>query len=559
MASGSKVLYEKNDYSNNWSLVSFYAGEGLIESEANEIAIEKGQANNELETMNRNEQIVEECPDNITKNTRECDIRKIQQEHFPKEVAKEQTNLARSLQLFMDENNILRCKGRLSRTDWSYEKKFPILLPRNCEYTYRLVQKIHEENYHSGVSHTLSKVRENYWIPKGRAQIQRCLRRCQKCVQHGGGPFKLPPVPSLPPERVTYTRAFSYIGLDYLGPIKVEKEDRTLTKHWICLFTCMAVRAVHLEVVKNLTAEEFLLALRRMIAARGVPVFITSDNATQFKLSAEVLTGPYCLKNNISWKFIPELAPWHGGFYERLVALVKRCLKVTAEKHLLNENQLVTIIKEVETVINTRPLTYVGTEIEHVLKPIDFLTPGAIIRVEASEQENFERGTLTKTDLIENWKRGQTILKEFIEMFINQYLPSLRERWIKNKEGRIKSNRVPKVGDIVQIKGDSTNRLCWKIGKIVSLEKGHDNEVRAAKVNIEGKSFTRSISHLYPLEIEESEEEDTQDQINSNDEVIQETEEGISKSKQRCRRSAAERAMGRIKSWTKQLFVLDQN
>lgn len=101
---------------------------------------------------------------------------------------------------------------------------------------------------------------------------------------------------------------------------------------------------------------------------------IVSDNAQTFKLTSEVLTSNYCIQNKIHWKFIPQLAPWHGDFYERLVGLVKHCLKRTLEKHQLNNSQMKTVMKEVEAVVNTRPLTYVGAELDIVLRPADFLS-----------------------------------------------------------------------------------------------------------------------------------------------------------------------------------------
>lgn len=112
--------------------------------------------------------------------------------------------------------------------------------------------------------------RERYWIPQGKAQVVKILRRCAQCVRHGGGPYKLPSTPALPPEQVNYSEPFTYTGVDYLGPLYVDT-NQGKAKRWVALFTCLAVRAVHLEVVNDLTAEECLLALRRFVATRGVP------------------------------------------------------------------------------------------------------------------------------------------------------------------------------------------------------------------------------------------------------------------------------------------------
>lgn len=119
-------------------------------------------------------------------------------------------------------------------------------------------------------------------------------------------------MPDLPEERVKLHQPFTFTGLDYFGPLFVK--NTVSEKRWVCLFTCLTIRAIHLEVVKDLSAEECLLAIRRFVAVRGIPCLIISDNASQFKLTADVIISDYCIKNNVRWKFIPELAPWFGGF-----------------------------------------------------------------------------------------------------------------------------------------------------------------------------------------------------------------------------------------------------
>ena len=125
-----------------------------------------------------------------------------------------------------------------------------------------------------------------------------------------------------------------FVGLDYLGPINVKAK--------VCLFTCLTVREIHLEWVTDLTAVQFLSCLRRFVSCRGRSELIISDNAPQFKLTStqwkqvfydkDVLN--YVAMNGIRWNFTTALAPWQRGFYERLVGMVKRCLrKVTGRKH----------------------------------------------------------------------------------------------------------------------------------------------------------------------------------------------------------------------------------
>lgn len=441
--------------------------------------------------------------------TEVSEIKEIQAKHFPEELAGKETSLRRNLGLFTDEDGILRSKGRLQYANWTYDKRYPILLPHNSPHTDRIIMKTHTDNYHVGAAHTLTIIRQNFWIPQGKRRVLSVIGKCTQCIKQRGGPFKLPPTPALPPERVNYTEPYTFTGVDYLGPILVNTKTGT-EKRWVCLFTCLAVRAIHLEVVRDLTAEEGLLALRRFIATRNVPTVITSDNATNLKLMSEVMTQPYCINKKIKWRFIPQLAPWFGGFYERLVGMVKVCMRTTLQKHLLTDNQLNTIVKEIEAVINSRPLTYVDEELDHILKPSDFIAMGRTIAIETNSDGPLPEGTQAKKDLVNSWKKGIVILDEFKKMFIDRYLLSLRERYShSHKQPRCTSKLEPSVNQIVQIKGDTKNREDWKVGKIISLVKGTDNRCRVAQVKVGDKVFTRSLAQLYPLEMEDEASNET--------------------------------------------------
>ena len=111
----------------------------------------------------------------------------------------------------------------------------------------------------------------------------------------------MPKMAPYPPSRIEESSPFTYTGLDYLGPLYV-KLNRVTQKVWVCLFTCLAVRAVHLEVIHDLSAQQFVLCLRRFIARRGKPKEIISDNASQFKLAKSTVEEVGSLQ---------QLAPTH--------------------------------------------------------------------------------------------------------------------------------------------------------------------------------------------------------------------------------------------------------
>ncbi|VDN02074.1 unnamed protein product, partial [Onchocerca ochengi] len=184
------------------------------------------------------------------------------------EITEEQIN---TWNLYQDETNkIWRSKGRLENSELNSECKYPISLPNQNTITELLIKHQHEELYHAGIAHTLCEIRRRFWIPKGRSTVKRVISSCMGCKCWTAKPVKPPEMPNLPETRVKQSRTFERNGLDYLGPLPI-KSDNGMVKRWISLFTCFTTRAVHPEVVENLTAESFLHVLRRFVARRGYP------------------------------------------------------------------------------------------------------------------------------------------------------------------------------------------------------------------------------------------------------------------------------------------------
>ncbi|VDK33069.1 unnamed protein product, partial [Anisakis simplex] len=171
------------------------------------------------------------------------------------------------------------------------------------------------------------------------------------------------------------------------------------------LFTCLATRAIHLEPVCNLTAEQFLHVIRRFIARHGYPNSVVLDNATSFQLVKTVMNDVHA--RPIIWRFITPFAPWQGGVYERLVGLTKAAFRKAVGRKFLGEEEFKTLILECEAIVNSRPLTYVDSTIGNFLRPVDFLRPQAIVAVPepVSERDNDDAYTSgNREKLMEIWK-----------------------------------------------------------------------------------------------------------------------------------------------------------
>uniref|UniRef100_A0A914LY07 Integrase catalytic domain-containing protein n=1 Tax=Meloidogyne incognita TaxID=6306 RepID=A0A914LY07_MELIC len=336
-------------------------------------------------------------------------------------------------------------------------------------------------------------------------------------------------MPTLPNERVRRSRTFEFTGVDYLGPSTCKINGEKI-KFWISLFTCLSTRAIHLEIILDLSASSFLHILRRFIALRGCPKKIISDNGTHFKAVADIIganikgnwndkliknddfrLNKFLLKKGIEWKFINVLSPWAGGFYERLVKLVKDAFKRSLGSTILNLEELKTFVKEVETAINCRPLTYVSTENDGILaiRPLDFLIPEVELNyfsAEDSDSDEFVLGKLSTAKQLQNrWKETQKIFNKFWENWVKNYLVTLRDKsgW-NHQNGRSTILRQPEIGEIVNIQQEGQPRNTWPLGRILELD---GNPVKSAKVKIGKKTLIRPINKLFPLEIGGEQEE----------------------------------------------------
>ena len=420
-------------------------------------------------------------------------------------------NLKQQLGIYLDRKNILRCRGRLENAELTEGARLPVLLPKGDKCTQLLIDRIHRNSLHVGASQTLSLIRQKYWIPQGRSAVRAALLKCSVCRHYEGGPYKMPSMPPLPTKRVSQSSPFSHSGVDYFGPLFVKSRYEN-KKVWVCLYTCLVKRAVHLGLMSDMSTEQFLLGFRRFVARHGTPKEIISDNASQFKLASDVINKlwrnilsendvlSYATNENIKWKYIVELAPWMGGFYERLIGLVKRSLRKAIGKLRLTYEQLLTILAEVEAIINSRPLVYVDDDINSniSLTPSHFLTLNPRIGTPTcdidTEDYDFSLNESSADKLLLKWKKGMKHLERFWKIWRDEYLMNLRERTrTQLREAKKRSQHPAQIGDVVLIK-DDLPRGNWRIRKITQLMTSFDEQARSASGYSDFQTYHQSSS-----------------------------------------------------------------
>ena len=443
-------------------------------------------------------------------------IKHQQAEYFP-EVHKilergsvSKNRLIKDLGLYIDEAQIIRCGGRIRNADLPYESKHPVLLPKMGHLTKLIIKEAHQITLHGGLGDTLAQVRKSYWIPKGRQAVKASLKECNICRRYEARPVHYPGPPNLPQERVTLTRPFEVTGVDYTGAMTITGEADMPKKVYICLFTCASTRAVHLEVAEDLSSETFLQLFRTFAARRSCPRIIISDNATNFVGAAPFITDimndpkvqQALTSRQCQWRFVTPRAPWQNGFTERMIGIVKNCLRKTLHRAKVNLKELRTVITEIETRVNNRPLTYLDDSSIHV----EAITPSHLLhgrRLEPFPSINVEEYCTDPTIddraqyLRDSYHHRNKLLQRWERHWAEDYLVSLREKFYGAQEPE-KANSLQE-NDVVLLKTDQ-NRADLPLARVLKLYPDKNGIIRMAEILVKGQRTLRTINNLIPLE-----------------------------------------------------------
>ncbi|UYV72208.1 hypothetical protein LAZ67_9002191 [Cordylochernes scorpioides] len=257
-----------------------------------------------------------------------------QHDKMSKEISVEEFEEAEKSQLYFGEDD--------------YDTRCPIVLPGENQVVKLLIQKEHEMMSHAGIQTTQQLVRRRFWILKGKRTIRSIISACATCRRYNSKRVQTESIP-IPATRIGSTPAFGVIGVDLAGPLT----ETGGKKIWVVLYTCALYRAVHLELTKTMSTEGFLDTFRRFVARRGRPSIVYSDNGLNF-------VG--C--NNLfkKWNFNPPTAAFWGGWWERLVGLMKQLIRKVLGDKTVSYEELQTVICEVESAMNSRPLTAISEE-----------------------------------------------------------------------------------------------------------------------------------------------------------------------------------------------------
>ena len=500
----------------------------------------------------------------------------VQHRCFSEEITSLKTNnrssrlpLVRQLRLYLDHTGLIRCGGRIHNAPVSESAKFPLLLPQKDPFTSLLIWHIHKQQYHAGVSMTLTSLRQTYWVPCARQRIRSLLRKCVTCKKLAGRPYTAPDPPPLVKARVQQSMPFEVTGIDFTGALYV-RDAKGENKVYICLFTCAVSRAIHLEIVTDLTVECFLQAFRRFSSRRSLPRLVLSDNGSTFLSAADELKALFSspsltntlARNGVEWKFIPKRAPWFGGFWERLIGLTKLTLKKVLGRAFTTLNSLQTLIVEIEGILNNRPLTTVPTDINDPdpITPAHLLYGRKIVCVpyHVTPENNFSDPDFGDTDIQVRAKKQAILLQHFWTRWKLEYLTGLRE--FHQASGN--NVQTIKPGAVVLVH-DDTPRINWRLAVVEDTISGEDGLIRAANIRTSTGKTNRPVTKLYPLEItaadplprlNNSPMSSTATNNDTHSSTVTQEMDGVLADQSRPVRQAALRGRQQTREWSKSLL-----
>ncbi|XP_055906004.1 uncharacterized protein LOC129941403 [Eupeodes corollae] len=406
-------------------------------------------------------------------------------------------------------NGLVRVGGRISNSTLPYDAMHPILLPKSHPFIYTLIRHHYYINKHAGPQTLHNILRQRFWILDVKSTVRGVVHRCYMCYRNK--PVLAQQIMgNLPCERVTPSRPFSITGLDYCGPLYVSHRirGRAPYKTYLAIFVCFSTKAVHLELVSDLSTSSFILALKRFIARRGKCMKIYSDNATNFTGAHRELRELHtlfmseqhneiirqeCLQDGIEWSFIPPRSPNFGGLWEAAVKVAKHHLRRIIGQAVLSFEEMTTVCCQIEAVMNSRPLTPMSSNPNDLtaLTPGHFLVGSPLTsiaepRIEACNISNLKR-----------YQFLQWIQQNFWRRWSHDYLQQLqlRKQW-NSAQLNIHIN------ELVLLKEDNTPPLKWPMGRIVEIYTGDDGNIRVANVKTATGIYKRAISKLCPIPIE---------------------------------------------------------
>ena len=313
-----------------------------------------------------------------------------------------------------------------------WETRYPIILPSNHCISRLIIKHAHEQSHHWGINQVLSELSTHYWIISAREAIIEWERAYIQCRRRKATPAQQIMAP-LPERRTRMSlRAFNQTSVDFGGQfITKQGRGKTRQKRYLCLFTCLATRAIHLEVSFILDTDSFLNAFFRMVSRRGLPKDIVCDNGTNFVGGSNELKELEAFdhkkiqdsttSHGVKWHFNPPFAPHFSGVHEIMAIYAINAILGSGD---ITDEELLSAVIGAEGLINSRPLTYQSSD------PADLtpLTPGHFLHGQLGGRFAPDSVDSEAFNPRKRWRHVQELVRHFWHIWLQEWIPNLSAR-----------------------------------------------------------------------------------------------------------------------------------
>ncbi len=391
-------------------------------------------------------------------------------------------------------DGVMRVGGRLKNSSLSMNQKHPVLLPREGHITQLIISHFHKQVQHQGRGQTLNQIRiQGYWILGGSSAVATFIRSCIHC-RRLRRPVEEQKMADLPEDRVEPSPPFSFCGMDCFGPF-VTKHIRKEFKRYGLLFTCLCSRAVHIEMIDDMTTDGFIIGLRNFIAIRGTVTQIRSDQGSNFigasnelkaamkELDVNRITN-FLTQKQCEFVFNAPHSSHAGGVWERQIRSIRNILDSTLSLSYgrLDDASLRCLLYEAMMIVNSRPLTAIDNDPNS-----ETITPNHLVTMKPSMPLP-PPGKFVREDIYarKRWRRIQYLMEQFWSRWRKEYLLNLseRQRWAKPR-------RNAQVGDIVMLTDIEAPRMEWPLAIIIEAAPDNDGLVRLVKARLGNSSLDK--------------------------------------------------------------------
>ncbi|XP_055614831.1 uncharacterized protein LOC129761148 [Toxorhynchites rutilus septentrionalis] len=401
----------------------------------------------------------------------------------------------------LDPEGIIRVGGRLNLLEQPYITKHPILLPNPHPYTRLLTILHHLRLIHGGGRLTLASMREKFWPICGRQLVQCVIRACFRCTRANPVP-QTQQLGQLPIHRIRPARPFSIAGVDFAGPVYLRAiHKRALpAKAYICIFVCFSIKAVHIELVGDLSTAAFLAAFRRFVSRRGRPSDVYSDNGKNFEGAKNELEEihrllrnnaeeihSFCTKEAINWHLCPPKAPHFGGLWEAAVKVAKAHMYKQLGNSRLSFEEMSTLLTQVEAAMNSRPLVPLSEDPNDLacVTPAHFLIGSTMHAVPELDL------TKISVSILDRYQATQRLYQKFWHHWRSEYLQELQLSFKNNKP-----NDAFHPGRLVILVDEQQHPVKWPLARIVDVHPGHDQLIRVVTLKTPRGIVKRPITKI---------------------------------------------------------------